>query len=194
MLHALGTGIIRELDGTVSAENTEESASLTVTLPRAPQAVLETYLEASTPLLSSAASGTPGALESSRVLIIDDEPAILELSEQALLAHCEVVTCDSADDALALLDNERFDLVVSDLRMPGAIDGLGLYRFVKDMNPSQADRFVFTTADTVSRQASGFLAESGRPYLKKPFTLKSYRHFVFDEIRLANIRSADNDG
>ena len=189
MLHALGTGIVRELSGSVSVENTDDAAILMVSLPKAPQAVLETYLQASTPLLAGGSSQDAEVAASSRVLIIDDEPAILELSEQALMAYCDVTTCDSADEALSLLDSESFDLVVSDLRMPGAIDGLGLYRFVKDMNPTQADRFVFTTADTVSRQASGFLSESGRPYLKKPFTLKSYRRFVFDEIRLANERS-----
>ena len=116
------------------------------------------------------------------VLVVDDELFILELSERALEDVCDVTTASSADAAQALLEQEEFDLVVTDLRMPGALDGLGLYGWARDKQPHVAQRFVFTTADTVSRQAAEFLMSSGRPYLQKPFDVRNYRRFITAEL------------
>jgi CheY-like chemotaxis protein len=79
---------------------------------------------------------TPIALPTPRldglhVLFVDDEPDARELVTMVLCdAGATVHTAASADEALALLDRERFDVMVSDIGMPGE-DGYSLMRKVR---------------------------------------------------------------
>ncbi len=68
-----------------------------------------------------------------RVLLVDDEPALLEIG-QLLLERAgpfRVATCGSGDAALDLLAREPFDAVVSDYQMPG-MDGIELLSLVRE--------------------------------------------------------------
>ena len=63
---------------------------------------------------------------SAQVIVVDDEAAIREAVQQWLeLSGCDVRTCASAAEALALVDRDFPGIVVSDVRMPGT-DGLQL--------------------------------------------------------------------
>jgi len=53
------------------------------------------------------------------VLLVDDEPAILELGQLALAEEFEVVTAASAEEAGILTGQRRFDVIVCDQMMPG---------------------------------------------------------------------------
>jgi CheY-like chemotaxis protein len=53
-----------------------------------------------------------------RVLIVDDEPAILRVLTRELGDSAEVTTAGSVTEALALVEAQVFDVVVADLRMP----------------------------------------------------------------------------
>ena len=53
------------------------------------------------------------------VLIVDDEKHTREGLQQALAEHYDVTTAASADEAFNLLDAATFDVVLTDLRMPG---------------------------------------------------------------------------
>ena len=53
------------------------------------------------------------------VLLVDDEPAILELGQLALAGEFEVVTAASAEEAGVLTAQRRFDVIVCDQMMPG---------------------------------------------------------------------------
>jgi len=192
MTHALAVGLVRELGGQVEVVNSDTGARVLVALPRATDEQVETYRQSYSPAASLAASPAlvPPRVASEglpTVLVVDDEAFILELSERALTDLCKVTTVSSADEAQALLETEEFDLIVTDLRMPGALDGLGLYRWAVTSHPALALHFVFTTADTVSRQAAEFLMNSGRPYLQKPFDVRNYRRFVADELDRARV-------
>jgi two-component system NtrC family sensor kinase len=70
--------------------------------------------------------------------------------------------------ALALLDEARFDAVVSDLHMPDA-DGATLWREVRLKHPALARRMLFVTGDTLSPSARQFLDSTRCPSLNKPF-------------------------
>jgi two-component system, NtrC family, response regulator HupR/HoxA len=52
------------------------------------------------------------------VLVVDDEPDILEFVERALRRAYEVTTCGGADEALALVSQRRFAAIVTDHKMP----------------------------------------------------------------------------
>ncbi|MBM3320306.1 MAG: response regulator [Candidatus Eisenbacteria bacterium] len=78
------------------------------------------------------AGGSYEALEGLRVLVVDDDPVVRMLVRQILKRVRSVVeTASSGVDALDLLEREPFDLVVTDIEMPG-IDGIALARFVRN--------------------------------------------------------------
>ncbi|HZN02453.1 MAG TPA: ATP-binding protein [Candidatus Polarisedimenticolia bacterium] len=108
-----------------------------------------------------------------RVLIVDDEPVLRELLMDLLKsAGHEVESARDGRAALRLALEGRFDVILSDLKMPG-LDGQGLYESVCRERPEMARRFVFTTGDVVNPDAEGFLQDSGCAYLSKPFKLET---------------------
>lgn len=119
------------------------------------------------------ASGAP-----LRILIVDDEAEIREtLAEILSGAQHNVITAGSGREALERMANERYDVIVSDIRMPD-LDGRALYREIERRWPEQARRVVFVTGDTL---ASGFrdsVTQYGRPVIEKPFVPGEVRRLV----------------
>ena len=69
---------------------------------------------------------------SARILVVDDDQATLaSLSRAFRLAGYDAVVCDNASRAIALVRQERFDLVCSDVVMPGK-DGLAMLTELRD--------------------------------------------------------------
>jgi len=80
-------------------------------------------------MVESAAALAPG---STRVLLVDDDDAVLKVTQRILKkAGHEVVICQSGHEALAELSRETFDVMVSDVHMPG-LSGLNLLRAVRE--------------------------------------------------------------
>jgi CheY-like chemotaxis protein len=77
----------------------------------------------------------PAPATPARVLCVDDEPAILAMLERALGGRFQVVTATDPVHALALLERERFAVVISDLLMPG-LPGLAFLERVKTLAPA----------------------------------------------------------
>jgi two-component system, sensor histidine kinase and response regulator len=72
-----------------------------------------------------------------RVLIVDDDVALLQALPEALRLRMEAVTTDTCDSALAALDliaATDYDAVVTDIKMPG-MDGLALLERIKSLRP-----------------------------------------------------------
>jgi DNA-binding NtrC family response regulator len=70
-----------------------------------------------------------------KVMVIDDEKIVGDMSKLSLEQEgYEVSTFLNAEPALALLKEEKFDIVVTDLKMKG-IDGMEVLRTVKDLYP-----------------------------------------------------------
>ncbi len=101
-----------------------------------------------------------------RVLLVDDEPAVCEILGQELTG--EGFSCDArydADSALALLAREPFDIVVSDLRMPGK-SGLELLGEVRKKYPHAA--FLMVTGVDDVRVGIEAMKKGAADYLVKP--------------------------
>jgi PAS domain S-box-containing protein len=76
-------------------------------------------------------------LNAATVLIVDDDPALLEALPEALrlrMSELTVQTCDSAPDALARIAVEDYDAIVTDIKMPG-MDGLALLDEIQKVRP-----------------------------------------------------------
>ena len=73
-----------------------------------------------------------------RILIVDDDPALLEALPQALWLRMEglqIDTCDSAFAALEKIEEIDYDAIVTDIKMPG-MDGIALLREITKARPS----------------------------------------------------------
>lgn len=104
-----------------------------------------------------------------RVLIVEDETALRELLRDELKDDgYEVLTAESAEGAVDLLASERIDLVVSDLRLPGA-DGLALLERTRTMEHPPA--FIIITAFGTIDQAVSALQRGADDFLTKPLDL-----------------------
>jgi len=105
-----------------------------------------------------------------RVLVVDDEPAVCALLSEGLCREgfdCQPVT--GGEEALRRLGLEPFDVVISDLRMPG-VSGLALLEVVRVKYP----RLTFLMATGVNNVQVGVAAmkQGAADYLVKPFQLE----------------------
>ncbi|MFO0589629.1 MAG: response regulator [Polyangiaceae bacterium] len=80
-----------------------------------------------------------------RVLLVDDDPWMLRIMRASLSCFSRVVTCPSAEEALIALDREPFDVVCTDLVMPG-MSGAELLRRVERSHRGAA-RLLVTGAE-----------------------------------------------
>ena len=123
---------------------------------------------------------------SALVLAVDDEPALLKLTQVSLeSAGYSVLTFDNAHDALAELgEGLHPDVIVSDVSMP-ALDGYGFYQKVREVAELRSVPFLFLTAlDDRSSVRKG-MTLGADDYVTKPFTKNELVEAV--QVRLTRI-------
>jgi len=161
-------GIVSEHGGEISVRNParpDRGATFSITLPVLPVAETRPALPA----------GSGETLPGGRVLLVDDEEAVLELEREILDGRClSVKAVRSGREAQELLESEPVDLVVTDLKMPGEITGWELYTWICRQLPELAGRVVFTMSDARSEEIATLLEESGCPFLQKPFEVAKF--------------------
>jgi CheY-like chemotaxis protein len=112
------------------------------------------------------------------VLVVDDEPEVAEIVSDVLTeAGHRVAIATSGRAAMEKLVYRRYDVVLSDVRMPD-LDGPALYDLLEDRYPELRDRVAFITGDTMSPAIRRFLDRCGRPYLEKPVVPADLRRLV----------------
>jgi signal transduction histidine kinase/DNA-binding response OmpR family regulator len=104
-----------------------------------------------------------------KILVIDDEVAIQSLCQRALSQEGHsVATASSGEEGLELLAREGFDLILSDLRMPG-IDGIKLLKKIKETNPGT--EVIIITGQATIETAIEALKGGAFDYILKPFNI-----------------------
>jgi DNA-binding NtrC family response regulator len=103
-----------------------------------------------------------------KILIVDDEPDILNLLTEEFKCHGHYVnTATSGNEAVELLKNVSFDIIISDFRMPNG-NGMVLLNFVNSMNKKPVFYFVSGQADL---SAEDCLRAGAKQFFAKPFDL-----------------------
>jgi DNA-binding response OmpR family regulator len=106
------------------------------------------------------------------VLVIDDEPELLQLCRIALESSGhQVTTAESGDDGLQVVATDKPDVVVLDFMMP-ATDGLTvLERLRRDIDPHDSVPVIMLSARGRPEDALRGLAAGATAYVTKPFSL-----------------------
>jgi signal transduction histidine kinase/ActR/RegA family two-component response regulator len=136
------------------------------------------------PASEESVDGHRAAPRRGRILVIDDEETLARLICEALEhdGHTAARVSDGRQ-ALARVRGEEFDLVVSDVRMPG-IEADRLHEELLVTNPRLARRMLLTTGDTLGPGAEEIAARTGLEVLAKPFDLADLRRRVHARLAL----------
>jgi CheY-like chemotaxis protein len=161
-------GFAHQAGGTVRAESkVGQGTTITVYLP----------VSSDKEIATKEVSAREGShTQRPTVLVVDDSAEVAQVTS-SLFEHLgyETVYRDSAEAALKLLaDGTKFDLVFSDIVMPGTIDGVGLASEIRSRYPNLP--VILTTGYSDAAQA----APPDLRILRKPFDTDALRDFIQD--------------
>jgi signal transduction histidine kinase/CheY-like chemotaxis protein len=153
-------GFVQAAGGRVSIDSTPfEGTKVTLLLPRCTPRAL--------PKDRGPEAGEGGKLEGLRVLLVEDDASLNELVSEMLEEHgSHVVRAMSGAEGLAKFDANPIEAVLSDMVMPGEMDGLDLARRLRERRSD-----VPVVLMTGYSAAAGAAQAEGFPVLRKPFTL-----------------------
>lgn len=119
------------------------------------------------------------------ILIVDDKRHLLEVLSIALenMGYAAVVA-ESAEQALAILDQQRINLILTDLRLPG-MDGKELLAKVKTVNPTLP--VILMTAYASVKDAVELIKNGAYDYIVKPFDLHALEVTVTGALRFFDL-------
>lgn len=159
-------GIVQRHGGTIGVETRPGAGTcMEVRLPRV-----------GAPLLAAPAPGGPETLPELDVLVVDDDEAVRNvLRDTAAALGQRVTACGSGPEALGVFRPGAFQLVLTDLGMPG-MTGWELTRLLRGMDPDVTIVFVTGWGEAVDTRAAG---ETGADLvIAKPFELADVAHAI----------------
>jgi len=116
--------------------------------------------------------------ERPRVLIVEDEPESLDVARLAVeAAGAEVLVADTGEEALRIAHEERLDLILLDLALPG-IDGAEVARRLRDDASTAAIPVVVVTAHVVREVVERALREGVRECIFKPYRIRQLQSVI----------------
>ena len=107
------------------------------------------------------------------ILLIEDEPSVIAFLRAALERKgYAVVDAASGAEGLQRLSNGQYAGVISDIRMPGAVNGAEVHAWIQKNRPELKTRIILISGDTANSETQSFLAKSGAPCIEKPFRVQ----------------------
>jgi two-component system NtrC family sensor kinase len=155
-------GIIKEHAGDIRAFNHVKGGAVV-------QIVLPTAAMSAETVAAVEPAGRRIPLQG-RVLLVDDEEAVLEFEREVLTgAGARVVCVMTGEAAIEKLSSEHFDAVLVDSSMPGALNGTDVYRWIAEHCPELKQRLVLAFSSITDSALRKFVDENSIPFINKPF-------------------------
>lgn len=115
----------------------------------------------------------------SPILLIEDEPSVTAFLRAALERHgYAVANAASGAEGLKMLSGGKYFGVISDIRMPGAVNGAEVHAWIQKNRPELCTRIILISGDTANSETQAFLAQSGTPCIEKPFRVQQLMNVV----------------
>ncbi len=120
---------------------------------------------------------TPASL--APILLIEDEPSVTAFLRAALERHgYAVANAASGTEGLNMLSAGKYFGVISDIRMPGAVNGAEVHAWIQKNRPELCARIILISGDTANSETQAFLAQSRAPCIEKPFRVQQLMTIV----------------
>jgi DNA-binding NtrC family response regulator len=109
----------------------------------------------------------------SPILLIEDETSVSAFVRAALERRgYTVVQAANGDEGLLHLAKGTYAGVITDIRMPGKINGADVHHWIKENRPELSERIILISGDTANSETQALLTESATPCIEKPFRVQ----------------------
>jgi len=116
-------------------------------------------------------TGTNPAL--APILLIEDEPSVSAFVRAALERKgYRVEQVSSGAEGLHQLATETYAGVISDIRMPGDVNGADVHHWIQQNRPELGDHIILISGDTANSETQSLLSGSTTPCIEKPFRVQ----------------------
>lgn len=156
-------GIVKEHGGEISARNAEGGgAVIEIKLPSAGHSAVAAH---SAPRVQKRETALEG-----RILVVEDEESVLDFERDVLAgAGAQVTTAATMDKMKAVLENESFDALIMNGKMPGSSHLPETRNWITQKRPELLQHLLFTFSSLAEPEVRKYLEENQIPFLVKPF-------------------------
>jgi DNA-binding NtrC family response regulator len=107
------------------------------------------------------------------ILLIEDEASVRAFVRAALERRgYTVVQASSGAEGVEHLSAAQYGGVISDIRMPGKINGADIHQWIQKNRPELAERIILISGDTANSETQSLLKGSATPCIEKPFRVQ----------------------
>ncbi|MGB7436079.1 MAG: response regulator [Candidatus Acidiferrum sp.] len=107
------------------------------------------------------------------ILLIEDEPSVSAFVRTALERKgYRVVQASTGAEGLHQLSTETYSGVISDIRMPGDVNGADIHQWIQRNRPELGRRIILISGDTAYSETQSLLSSSATPCIEKPFRVQ----------------------
>ena len=145
------------------------------------QVIFENHLQSTTQEGGARAQGQK--LDNHAILIINEQEYMVDLMKEILNTAGEfaITTTTNSAEAIDSINKQRYDLIISDISMPG-VDGREIYHILKNVKRESA--LLLTTPDSLSSDDEQFRKKNKINSLKQPFELMVFRKKALERLSL----------
>lgn len=174
---ALSADIIRQHRGSLTLlDSSSDGSSFIIELPPSEtDAIQKTTANSTT---TDQKIVTPRKL---RILVVDDEPALLRAMKRGLSIHHKIVVASDGEEALEILKSDNnFDTIICDLMMP-KIDGVDVFYELKEISPELAKKMIFCTGGAITNRTRDFRMSAKNKFFDKPVKISDLEEYLATE-------------
>jgi DNA-binding NtrC family response regulator len=107
------------------------------------------------------------------ILLIEDEPSVSAFVRTALERKgYRVVQASTGAEGIHQLSTETYSGVISDIRMPGDVNGADVHHWIQCHRPELGGRIILISGDTANSETQSLLSHSSTPCIEKPFRVQ----------------------